>query len=60
MFIYDYNFVRISIVVETELELLDKLRFWIVGRYIVIDSLAKVKSEISQCELFFDTLNIFL
>lgn len=44
MFIYDYNFVRISVVVETELELLDKLRFWIVGRYIVIDSLAKVKS----------------
>lgn len=46
MFIYDYNFVRIGIVVETELKLLDKFRFWIVGRYIVIDSLVKVKCEV--------------
>lgn len=34
MFFYAYNFVRISIVVEKELELLGKL--------IVIDSMAKI------------------
>lgn len=28
MFIYVYNFFSISIVVETELELLEKLIFW--------------------------------